>query len=149
MASQVVFSSDEIGSGWPLGLENMNQRLRYVETLQAVPAASNTLRLRSTSFSSFSSSDLDTESTRSFFQDGSITLGRLIGIKPWESDLNFPSSFRLAEQEQMSILNAEANATKFHEMTMCHSVCIPVIQDVLEKMSPSRHNSRRRRSQLD
>ncbi|KAG9447805.1 hypothetical protein H6P81_013933 [Aristolochia fimbriata] len=140
---------DEVASGWPFGLENMNLRLRNSETLQAVPAGSNSLRLHSTSFSSFSSSDLDTESTRSFFQDRSITLGRLIGIKPREGDLYFPTSFHFAEKAKLSVINAGPISPKTPEATLCHSACIPVIRDVLEKMSPGRHNTRSRSSEVD
>lgn len=46
------------------------------------PNALNTLIAVSPSFSSDSSSDLDTESTGSFFYDKSITLGNLIGLPP-------------------------------------------------------------------
>ncbi|XP_057837579.1 uncharacterized protein At3g17950 [Cryptomeria japonica] len=46
------------------------------------PNAFNTLIAVSPSFSSDSSSDLDTESTGSFFYDKSITLGNLIGLPP-------------------------------------------------------------------
>ncbi|KAH9618746.1 hypothetical protein KSS87_014599 [Heliosperma pusillum] len=65
----------ETGMGWPLGLGSMYMRLRMVERRSSLYA-------QSTSFSSFSSSNLDTESTVSFFQDKSKSLGRLIGIRP-------------------------------------------------------------------
>lgn len=60
--------------GWPLGLQPlMNVRNRGFNG----SISFNTLI---TSSSSDSSSDLDTESTASFFHDKSITLGSLIGI---------------------------------------------------------------------
>lgn len=60
----IVMSSqnDEMVIGWPLGLSFLNIRLRVVESL---PAASSMepyqLHMPSTSFSSFSTSNLDTE----------------------------------------------------------------------------------------
>ncbi|KAM3325451.1 hypothetical protein P3S67_000576 [Capsicum chacoense] len=60
--------------GWPLGLQPlMNMRNGGFDG----SISFNTLI---TSSSSHSSSDLDTESTASFFHDKSITLGSLIGI---------------------------------------------------------------------
>ncbi|MCD7448109.1 hypothetical protein HAX54_038203 [Datura stramonium] len=59
--------------GWPLGLQPLNVRNRGFNG----SISFNTLI---TSSSSDSSSDLDTESTASFFHDKSITLGSLIGI---------------------------------------------------------------------
>jgi len=54
--------NDEMVIGWPLGLSFLNMRLRVVESL---PAASSLkpyqLHMPSTSFSSFSTSNLDTE----------------------------------------------------------------------------------------
>ncbi|KAH9325146.1 hypothetical protein KI387_005324, partial [Taxus chinensis] len=64
--------------GWPLGL---HVRFRRMENhILTEPSAFNTLIAVSPSFSSDSSSDLDTESTGSFFYDKSITLGNLIGL---------------------------------------------------------------------
>lgn len=51
-------------SGWPLGLGNMNMRFRVMETFQAAATDPNHFGMRSTSFSSFTSSELDTEVIR-------------------------------------------------------------------------------------
>lgn len=54
----------EIPSGWPLGLGIMNVRLRVLERLPASATHPHSLHVASTSFSSFSSSNLDTEVTQ-------------------------------------------------------------------------------------
>ncbi|KAK1412815.1 hypothetical protein QVD17_34338 [Tagetes erecta] len=56
--------------GWPLGLQPLNLRAVSFTTMLSVSPSS----------SSISSSDLDTESTGSFFHDRSITLGNLMGV---------------------------------------------------------------------
>ncbi|XP_062161659.1 uncharacterized protein LOC133868697 isoform X1 [Alnus glutinosa] len=57
----MVTENHEIPSGWPLGLGIMNVRLRVLERLPASAAHPHSLHVASTSFSSFSSSNLDTE----------------------------------------------------------------------------------------
>ncbi|KAI3986747.1 hypothetical protein MKX01_014285 [Papaver californicum] len=84
----------ELSGGWPLGLENMNIRLEIVEDFQ-IEREPYTSRPPSTSFSSFTSSELDTESTRSSFQDHSVSLGRLLGMKTRKEKI-FTSKIRLA-----------------------------------------------------
>ncbi|KAM7531851.1 hypothetical protein LguiB_035261 [Lonicera macranthoides] len=67
--------------GWPLGLQPLNVRVGLVRNRDLNGSVSfNTLLTGSPSSSTDSSSDLDTESTGSFFHDKSITLGNLIGI---------------------------------------------------------------------
>ncbi|KAK9280348.1 hypothetical protein L1049_014036 [Liquidambar formosana] len=67
--------------GWPLGLQPLNVRVGLVRNGEFSGSMSfNTLLTGSPSSSSDSSSDLDTESTGSFFHDKSITLGSLIGV---------------------------------------------------------------------
>ncbi|KAJ4970788.1 hypothetical protein NE237_003887 [Protea cynaroides] len=67
--------------GWPLGLQPLNVRVGLVRNRDNSGSISfNTLLTGSPSSSSASSSDLDTESTGSFFHDKSITLGSLIGV---------------------------------------------------------------------
>ncbi|KAL7095628.1 hypothetical protein ACP275_10G036100 [Erythranthe tilingii] len=67
--------------GWPLGLQPLNVRVGLVRNREVNGSLSfNTLLTGSPVSSSDSSSDLDTESTGSFFHDKSITLGSLIGI---------------------------------------------------------------------
>ncbi|KAI6671113.1 hypothetical protein NL676_005998 [Syzygium grande] len=68
--------------GWPLGLQPVNVRVglgRNNRERSAGSVSFNTLLTGSPTSSTDSSSDLDTESTGSFFHDRSITLGSLIG----------------------------------------------------------------------
>ncbi|XP_023527603.1 uncharacterized protein At3g17950-like [Cucurbita pepo subsp. pepo] len=67
--------------GWPLGLRLMNTRVGLAGNHDLSASVSfNTLRTHSPSSFTDSSSDLDTESTGSFYHDKSITLGSLIGV---------------------------------------------------------------------
>ncbi|XP_074369697.1 uncharacterized protein LOC141711170 isoform X2 [Apium graveolens] len=68
-----------MGDGWPLGLQPLNVRVGLVRNSDLNGSvSSNTLLTASTSAESYSS-DLDTESTGSFFHDKTISLGSLIG----------------------------------------------------------------------
>ncbi|XP_071719736.1 uncharacterized protein At3g17950-like [Rutidosis leptorrhynchoides] len=64
--------------GWPLGLQPLNERARNHNFSGSISC--NTLLTGSPSLTSDSSSDLDTQSTGSFFHDKSITLGNLLGV---------------------------------------------------------------------
>ncbi|XAR50935.1 hypothetical protein NMG60_11005403 [Bertholletia excelsa] len=76
MADQLILED-----GWPLGLRPLNARVGLVRNHDRNGSISfNTLLTASSSSSTDSSSDLDTESTGSFFRDKSITLGNLIGV---------------------------------------------------------------------
>ncbi|KAG5242968.1 60S Ribosomal protein [Salix suchowensis] len=67
--------------GWPLGLRPLNARVGLVRNRDVNGSVSfSTLLSASNSSSTDSSSDLDTESTGSFFHDNSLTLGSLIGV---------------------------------------------------------------------
>ncbi|XVF76628.1 hypothetical protein PTKIN_Ptkin13bG0281500 [Pterospermum kingtungense] len=68
--------------GWPLGLQPLNARIGLVRRNHDISGSVSftTLLTASPSSSTISSSDLDTQSTGSFFPDKSITLGSLIGI---------------------------------------------------------------------
>ncbi|GMY10853.1 hypothetical protein FCV25MIE_06092 [Fagus crenata] len=67
--------------GWPLGLQPLNVRVGLAGNRDFSGSVSfNTLITGSPTSSTDSSSDLDTESTGSFFHDKSITLGSLIGV---------------------------------------------------------------------
>ncbi|XP_057488360.1 uncharacterized protein At3g17950-like [Actinidia eriantha] len=67
--------------GWPLGLQPLNVRVGLVRNRDFFGSASfHTLLSGSPTSSTDSSSDLDTESTGSFFHDKSITLGSLMGV---------------------------------------------------------------------
>ncbi|XP_061354186.1 uncharacterized protein At3g17950-like [Gastrolobium bilobum] len=68
--------------GWPLGLQPLNARIGMARKRKNSGSMSfNTLLSGSPSSSTdSSSSNLDTQSTESFFQDNSITFGSLIGV---------------------------------------------------------------------
>ncbi|XP_062096964.1 uncharacterized protein LOC133802630 isoform X2 [Humulus lupulus] len=130
--------NQEIPSGWPLGLEIMNVRLQVVSSLPSTAAEHyTTFHAPSTSFSSFSSSNLDTESTASFFQDHSVSLGRLIGIRPGERGrLYYPNSNGLEEHGRVS-----KRGPKGHELNLCPGICIPLLVCALVK---SKNNKAKR-----
>ncbi|KAI5593211.1 hypothetical protein POPTR_004G048201v4 [Populus trichocarpa] len=134
---------NEASNGWPLGL--MSTRLRVMETIQAAPAEPYSLRIRSSSFSSFSSSNLDTESTASFFQDKSVPLGRLIGIRPGNGGLYFPRRVHADEQGKIAVRAIRAASSEVsgaRRADMSHGICIPLLAGTLEKMSRSKSKSR-------
>ncbi|KAI3876290.1 hypothetical protein MKX03_001537 [Papaver bracteatum] len=71
--------------GWPLGLQPLNAivglvRNHHDAALSARSMSFNTLLTFSPSTSTVFSSDVDTESTGSFFPDKSMTLGSLMGV---------------------------------------------------------------------
>ncbi|XP_019199024.1 PREDICTED: uncharacterized protein At3g17950-like [Ipomoea nil] len=68
--------------GWPLGLQPLNLRVGVVRNRDYLSGSTsfNTLLSESPASSTDSSSDLDSESTGSFFHDRSTTLGSLIGV---------------------------------------------------------------------
>ncbi|CAM8994871.1 unnamed protein product [Rhodiola kirilowii] len=91
MISQVI----EMSRGWPLGLEIMHIRLRQTQpVLEPMPSTSSFLHLPSASLSSASSSSSEKKSTSSFFDDRSVTLGRLIGIRASNYGLNVMADVR-------------------------------------------------------
>ncbi|KAH1066864.1 hypothetical protein J1N35_031851 [Gossypium stocksii] len=68
-------------AGWPLGLQPLNVRLGLPRNHDYSGSISfNTTLTASPTSSADSSSDLDTQSTGSFFHDKSATLGSLIGV---------------------------------------------------------------------
>ncbi|KAJ9185199.1 hypothetical protein P3X46_004857 [Hevea brasiliensis] len=67
--------------GWPLGLRPVNARVGLLRNRDFNGSIScSTLLTGSPSSTTDSSSDLDTESTGSFFHEKSITFGSLIGV---------------------------------------------------------------------
>ncbi|KAK6149944.1 hypothetical protein DH2020_017469 [Rehmannia glutinosa] len=125
---------NEMPNGWPLGLGNMNSRIRMVGASQLVAppqSAASGLR-RSLSFSSFSSTNLDTESTSSFFPDQSVSLGRLIGIKAankgrlyCEDDGNVVDE----RSDQVGLRVPKGHA--YHS----HGFCVPLLHHVIGRMA--------------
>ncbi|KAL1099544.1 hypothetical protein V6Z11_D05G170100 [Gossypium hirsutum] len=111
----------ETSNGWPLGLQIMNIRLGLQQRLQAAAPAVELyfLHIPSSSFSSFSSSNLDTESSASFFQDNSVSLGKLIGYGPGEREslylqnsIHTDQSCRLPVRESNGFLKSPHNPSK-------------------------------------
>eukprot|EP00249_Psilotum_nudum_P003119 c16441_g1_i1 orf=572-1318(+) len=66
-------------TGWPLGLEPLSVRLRLMDHFR-LARSSAFLSTCTPSVTTDSSSDLDTESTGSFFPEKNNSLGKLIGI---------------------------------------------------------------------
>ncbi|RDX66166.1 hypothetical protein CR513_55096, partial [Mucuna pruriens] len=138
------YVNDEMPIGWPFGLGFLNMRLRRdAESLPTAPVEQNSLHVPSTSFSSFSSSNLDTESTASFFQDNSVSLGHLIGLRPGEKDrMYFPNSLRLEEKEKKTLTKGScSDASKVKEVDMARGICIPILLEALLKISKSKKSS--------
>ncbi|XP_028777490.1 uncharacterized protein LOC114734121 isoform X2 [Neltuma alba] len=135
----------EMHLGWPLGLSFLYTRLRVAESRPVAPVESYSLHVPSSSFSSFSSSNLDTESSASFFQDNSVSLGRLIGIRAGErrGRLYIPNSLSFEESEKNNALAKDDS--KVHEQveTSPGNVCIPILLDaLLLKSSRTKRSSR-------
>lgn len=124
--------------GWPLGLERLTTRLRAMETSQAVATTPNSIHMQSDSFSSYSSSQLDTESTISFFQDHSITLGSLIGINPGDGNLCFAKSIFLEAMERDPTVTLTSGSMEQHETMISCCVCVPLVGNILAGRATSR-----------
>ncbi|KAK7246462.1 hypothetical protein RIF29_41330 [Crotalaria pallida] len=145
----VIFSQNgEMPIGWPLGLRFLNVRFRVVESLSAASVQPYSLHFPSTSFSSFSSSNLDTESTASFFQDKSVSLAQLIGIRQGDRRrLYLPKSLRFEEREKKlekdsSCCDNDDDGCKVKGEDMSRGICIPILFDTLVKISKSKKSSR-------
>ncbi|KVH89502.1 uncharacterized protein LOC112526797 [Cynara cardunculus var. scolymus] len=137
----MIIQGHEVPSGWPFGLGSMNTRLSVRESGVAVTGGRepNTFHGPSSSFSSFSSSNLDTESTASFFQDNSVSLGRLIGIAPRENrTLYFPRTTCIPDQRSQR----SKVSTKAHEIETSHGICVPNLLNILVKISRSKSHTR-------
>ncbi|KGN49251.1 uncharacterized protein LOC105435964 [Cucumis sativus] len=137
-------------NGWPLGLQVMNSTLRLMadsgtHTLPSAQPSPNLL-IPSFSFSSLSSSELDTLSTASFFQDPSVSLGRLIGLKPADKTwLYFPTEEKKSVSANSAGRRVDDSKTKNageHEI-ISGRICIPIVIGVILKMIRSRRNSRK------
>nr|XP_025621953.1 uncharacterized protein LOC112714551 isoform X3 [Arachis hypogaea] len=121
----MVAENDEmaIGIGWPLGLGFFNMRLRVVDSLpSAYSVAPYSLHIPSTSFSSFSSSNLDTE---------------LIGATQGEREsLYLSNSMRLEEERQKKLAKGSYNGSEEQSVEdMCRGICIPILLHTLQRIS--------------
>ncbi|MED6122502.1 hypothetical protein PIB30_040410 [Stylosanthes scabra] len=132
----MVAENDEIaiGIGWPLGLGFLNMRLRIVESLPSASVAPYSLLLPSTSFSSFSSSNLDTESSASFFQDKSVSLAQLIGTRQGERGGLYLSNSMKFEEEEKKLANEFASEEQGVE-DVCGGICIPIVLHTIQRIS--------------
>jgi hypothetical protein len=83
------------------------------------------------------------QSTASFFQDHSVSLGRLIGIGPGERG-GFYLQNAIEFEDHNSIPTRDANTdVSRHRMDMSRGICIPLLLGVLVKMSWSKSKSRK------
>lgn len=121
---------ERASSGWPLGLQPLSLRLRLLEHLRFTDAAS--LLASTPSITSESSSDLDTESTGSFFPEKSTTLGRLIGI---QSSTSMNES-RTVEQQLLEAKNSRRRSTGSY-CSCCPFLLCTSSDSCQESMSPS------------
>ncbi|XP_043702874.1 uncharacterized protein LOC122653025 [Telopea speciosissima] len=139
----MVAEIQEMSNGWPLGLQTMSTRLRVVDSLQSTTADPSTFHMHSISFSSFTSSELNTESTKSFFQDRSVSLGWLIGLRPQNGEELCLTNSHLSEDEQVSgAAGATTDMTSRRQMKMSECICVPLLLNVLVRTSRSKNNSR-------
>ncbi|XP_027339455.1 uncharacterized protein LOC113853167 isoform X1 [Abrus precatorius] len=139
----MVAENDDMPIGWPLGLGFLSMRLRIVDSLPGASVVPYQLDVPSTSFSSFSSSNLDTESTASFFQDNSVSLAQLIGIRAGDRGrLYFPNSLKFEEREKKLTKGSTSNASKVQGVDMSRVVCIPMLLDTFLKIRKSKKSSR-------
>ncbi|WOL02216.1 hypothetical protein Cni_G10935 [Canna indica] len=119
--------AEKMPGGWPFGLQSLTFRL-----WRATATAPSFRHIHSDSFSSSSSSDLDTESTRSFFQDHSRTLGSLIGMTPVD---------RNVETECTTLMSLPHDSMETDEgMSSTCCICVPLMEHVLPgRTSTSRY----------
>ncbi|KAG6594587.1 hypothetical protein SDJN03_11140, partial [Cucurbita argyrosperma subsp. sororia] len=121
----MVSEDRDMINGWPLGLEVMNTRVRMADSQRLPPTDPfPTSHIPSRSFSSLSSSELDTMSTASFFQDHSVSLGRLIGIRPGDKTwLYLPTD----ENACVSVNSASLDTRKTKSAEISGRICIPIL----------------------
>ncbi|GMI82340.1 hypothetical protein HRI_001903300 [Hibiscus trionum] len=119
----------ETSNGWPLGLQIMTMRLGLQERHQgAAPAVEpHSLHIPSSSFSSFSSSNLDTESSASFFQDNSVSLGKLIGLGAGDRGPLYLQNTVSTHQSNRRLPVRGACNCKDVSSGQSHGICIPLV----------------------
>ncbi|KAL9146344.1 hypothetical protein ABFS82_13G103900 [Erythranthe guttata] len=124
----------QIMNGWPLGLigELMNSSSHQLVVPPPPQPRNSGLRGRSSSFSSLSSSNLDTESTASFFPDQSVTLGRLIGIEPVCKGTSY------CRQHEPDLIRSSNNSLEIGDTdnnnNNSQGICVPLLHSVIWKM---------------
>lgn len=85
------------------------------------------------------------QSTASFFQDNSVSLGHLIGLRAGEKGrLYFPNSLRIEEREEKTLAKcstSDDDGSKVKEEEMSRGICIPILLEALFKISKSKKSS--------
>jgi len=77
------------------------------------------------------------QSTASFFQDNSVSLGHLIGLRAGEKGrLYFPNSLRIEEREEKTLAKGSSSEVKQEDMS--RGICIPILLEALLKISKSK-----------
>ncbi|KAG9147292.1 hypothetical protein Leryth_023591 [Lithospermum erythrorhizon] len=132
--------NNERTTGWPLGLGILNMTLRIVPdgNQNASVAEPCSLHIPSYSFSSFSSSNLDTESTTSFFPDQSVPLGRLIGMKPAGNKRRVFDANTNHFEQQSSVFHSRSYG-EVKEVSS-QKLCVPLLHNVIEKLTSRSRN---------
>ncbi|KAB2029484.1 hypothetical protein ERO13_D05G162100v2 [Gossypium hirsutum] len=138
----------ETSNGWPLGLQIMNIRLGLQQRLQAAAPAVELyfLHIPSSSFSSFSSSNLDTESSASFFQDNSVSLGKLIGYGPGERESLYLQNSIHTDQSCRLPVRGACNCKdkgRSADASQSQGICIPLLLGALLKITGNKIKSKR------
>ncbi|KAK9022878.1 hypothetical protein V6N11_003116 [Hibiscus sabdariffa] len=139
----------ETSNGWPLGLQIMTMRLGLQERYQGgAPAVEPySPHIPSSSFTSFSSSNLDTESSASFFQDSSVSLGKLIGLGAGErGPLYLQNTIHTHQSNRRLPARGAHNCRdvpRGHSADTSQGICIPLILGALLKISRNRMKSKR------
>ncbi|KAL4281531.1 hypothetical protein GQ457_03G036730 [Hibiscus cannabinus] len=141
-AMAAEFSQDhETSNGWPLGLQTMTMRLGAAPAMEPY-----SLHIPSSSFSSFSSSNLDTESSASFFQDSSVSLGKLIGLGPGERGaLHLQNTISTHQSNRRLPVRGACNCkdvSRGHGADTYQGICIPLVLGALLKISSNRMKSK-------
>ncbi|RWW25579.1 hypothetical protein BHE74_00029591 [Ensete ventricosum] len=106
---------------------------------EAAATATKSHHMHSDSFASYSSSELDTVSTRSFFQDHSITLGSLIGMTPVDRNVLLAKSFLSEELERASMINLPHDSVESDEEVFSCCICVTFMDNVLPGRTSSRY----------
>ncbi|XVF05513.1 hypothetical protein REPUB_Repub05bG0178600 [Reevesia pubescens] len=125
--------------GWPLGLQPLNVRVGLAARNHDYSGSIsfNTILTGSPTSSTDSSSDLDTESTGSFFHDKSITLGSLIGVSSILELSKRSVRGRKAETTRDKRSNNNNNRSKVWLFSLCSRDNTDADQNVNANNAPS------------
>ncbi|CAL5192056.1 unnamed protein product [Lathyrus oleraceus] len=112
--------------GWPLGLRLLNSRIGVARNgdFSGSVSFSTVLSADSPTLSTYSSSDLDTQSTGSFFHDKSITLGSLIRISSFLELSRRSSRGRVMENSKDNKKNHKQKPWLF---SLCSNLCTDAV----------------------